>query len=83
MVISEVKSLSRVRLFVTPWTVAHKAPLFMEFSRREYWSTLPFPPPKALPTPGIKPGSPTLQADSLPFESPGKLYFNFKNNKIK
>ena len=42
----KVKSLSRVRLFVTPWTVAHQAPLSMGFSRQEYWSGLPFPSPK-------------------------------------
>ena len=41
--VSEVKSLSRVRLFVTPWTVAHQASLSMEFSRHEYWSGLPLP----------------------------------------
>ena len=41
----KVKSLSHVRLFVTPWTVAHQAPLSMEFSRQEYWSVLPFPSP--------------------------------------
>jgi len=39
------KSLSRVRLFVTPWTVAHQAPPSMEFSRQEYWSGFPFPSP--------------------------------------
>ena len=49
--------------FVTPWTIAHQAPLSMEFSRPEYWSGLPFPSPRDLPDPGIKPGSPTLQAD--------------------
>ena len=43
-----VKSLSRVRLFVTPWTVAHQAPPSMEFSRQEYWSGLPFPSPSPL-----------------------------------
>ena len=53
-----VKSLSRVRLFVTPWTVAHQAPPSMEFSRQEYWSGLPFPSPGDLPNPGIKPRSP-------------------------
>jgi len=58
--------LSRVWLFVTPWTVAHQAPLSMEFSRQEYWSGLPFPSPEDLPNPGIKPRSPALQADSLP-----------------
>ena len=45
----------------------------MEFSRQEYWSGLPFPSPRDLPKPGIKPGSPTLQADSLPSDPPGKL----------
>ena len=50
----EVKSLSPVRLFATPWTVAHQAPLSMGFSRHEYWSGLPFPPPGDLPDPGIR-----------------------------
>ena len=49
-----------------------QAPLSMEFSRQEYWSELPFPSPTDLPVPGIKPGSPTLQADSLPSEPPEK-----------
>ena len=57
---SEVKSLSRVRLFVIPWTVAYRAPPSMGFSRQEYWSGLPFPSPGELPNPGIKPGSPAL-----------------------
>ena len=65
-----VKSLSMVQLFVTPWTIAHQASLSMEFSRQEYWSGLPFPSPVDLPDPGIKPGSPALQADSLPSEPP-------------
>ena len=65
-------SLSCVRLFVTPWTVAHQAPLSMGFSRQEYWSGLPFLSPRDLPNPGIKPGSPALQADALPSEPPGK-----------
>ena len=56
----EVKSLSRVRLFATPWTVAHQAPLSMRFSRQEYWSGLPFPSPGDLPDPGTEPGSPAL-----------------------
>ena len=47
--------LSRVRLFVTPWTIAHQAPLSMGFSRQEYWSGLPFPPPGDLPDSGIEP----------------------------
>ena len=45
----------------------------MELSRQGYWSGLPFPSPGDLPDPGIEPGSPTLQADSLPSEPPGKL----------
>ena len=67
----KVKSLSRVQLFETPWTVAYQAPLSMEFSRQEYWSGLPFPSPGDLPNPGIEPRSPTLQADTLPSEPPG------------
>ena len=51
------KSLSHVRLFVTPWTVAHQAPLSMGFSRQEYWSRLPCSPPGDLPDPVIKPAS--------------------------
>ena len=68
----KVKLLSRVRLFATPWTVAHPAPPPMGFSRQEYWSGLPFPSPGNLPDPGIKPRSPTLQADALTSELPGK-----------
>ena len=55
-----VKLLSRVRLFATPWTVAHQAPPSMGFSRQKYWSGLPLPSPGDLPNPGIHPGSPTL-----------------------
>ena len=65
-------SLSRVRLFVTPWTVAHQMPLSIEFFRQEYWSGLPCPPPGDLPNPEIEPRSPTLQVDSLLSEPPGK-----------
>ena len=71
----EVKLLSRVQLFATPWTVAYHAPPSMEFSRQEYWSGLPFPSPGDLPNPGIKPGSSSLQVDALPSEPPGKPYF--------
>ena len=67
-----MKSLSRVRLFVTPWTVAHQAPPSMGFSGQEYWSGLPFPSPGDLPDPGIEPRSPSLQADALTSEPPGK-----------
>ena len=63
-----VKSLSRVQLFATPWTVACQAPQSMGFSRQGYWSRLPFLPPGDLPGPGTEPGSPALQADSLPTE---------------
>ena len=69
----KVKSLSRVQLFVTPWTVAYQALPYMGFSRQEYWSGVPFPSPGDLPNPGIEPGSPALQADALPSEPPGKL----------
>ena len=51
-----------------PWTIACQAPLFMGFSRQEYWNGLPFPSSGHLPDPGIEPGSPVLQADDLPTE---------------
>ena len=79
-----MQSLNRVQLFVTPWTVAHQAPLSMEFSRQEYRSGLPFPPPRDLPDPGTKPTSPVspeLQADSLLLSyrvSPHRILFDFK-----
>ena len=59
--------------FVTPWTVAHRAPLSMRFPKQEYWNGLPVPSPGDLPGPGIKPTSPALKLDSLPpsyLESP-------------
>ena len=65
------ESLSHVWLFATPWTVAQQAPLSMGFSRQEYWSGLPCPPPGGLPNQGIQPRSPLLQLDSLPSEPPG------------
>ena len=74
MVKVKVKSLSRVRLFATPWTVAYQASPSMGFSRQEYWSGLPFPSPGDLPHPGIEPGSPALEADTLTSEPPGKLW---------
>ena len=67
---------SHVRFFATPPT-AHWAPLPMGFSRKEYWIGLPFPPPGDLPDPGIEPGSPALQADSLPSKPPGKPFTSF------
>ena len=57
-----------------PWTVAYQAPLSMGFSRQEYWSGLPFPSPGDLPYPGIKPGSPALEADALPSEPQGSPF---------
>ena len=66
------RSLSRVRLFATPRTIACQAPLSMGFSRQKCWSELLFPSPGDLPNPGIEPGSPALQADTLPSEPPGK-----------
>ena len=68
----QLKSLSRVQLFATPWTVAYQAPLSMGFSRQECWSGLPFPSPGDLSNPGIEPTSPSLQADALASEAPGK-----------
>ena len=61
------------------WTVAYQAPLSMGFSRQEHWGDLPFPPPGDLLDPGIKPGSPALQADSLPTELPGKPKVSCRN----
>ena len=68
----KVKSLSRIRLFVTPWTIACQASPSMRFSRQEHWSGLPLPSPGYLPDPGIETGSPAPQADSWPSEPPGK-----------
>ena len=62
----------RVRLFETPWTVAHQAPLSVGFSRQEYWSGLPCPSPRDFLNPGIEPGSPAWQADSLPLSHQGR-----------
>ena len=67
----KVKSLSCVRLFVTPWTVAYQPPPPMGFSRQEYWSGLPFSSPGDLLDPGIKHRSPALWADALLSEPPG------------
>ena len=67
-----VKSLSHVRLFATPWTVARQVPLSMGFSRQEYWNGLPFPPPEDLPNPGTEPSSPALAGGFFTAEPPGK-----------
>ena len=68
----EVKSLSRVRLFATPWTVAYQAPPAMGFSRQEYWSGLPFLSPGDLPDPGIDPGLLNCRQTLLPSQPIGK-----------
>ena len=66
------ESFSHVRLFVTPWSVAGQVPLFVGFSRQEYWSGLSLLSPGDLPNPGIEPESPALQIDSLLSGPPGK-----------
>ena len=58
---------------MTPWTVAHKVPLSVEFSGQEYWSGLPFPSPEDLPDLGIKPMSPALAGEFFITETPGNL----------
>ena len=67
---------------MTPWTVAHQAPLSMGFSRQEYWSRYAFPSPKDLPNPRIEPRSPVLQADSLLYEPPGKPMVGSTTHKV-
>ena len=66
------QSLSHIQLFVTPWTVAHQAPLSMGFPRQEYWSGLPFPTRGHLPDPGIEPGSSARAGRFLTTAPPGK-----------
>ena len=63
--VAAVLLLNQVRLFLTSWTVAPQAPLFMGFPRQEYWSELPFPSPRDLPNTGTEPMSPAWQVDSL------------------
>ena len=77
-----MKSLSRVPLFATPWTVAHQAPQSMEFSRQEYLSGLPFPSPGDLPNPGIEPRSAALQADALPSEPEVAFFYIYISKYI-
>ena len=62
---------SNVQLYATLWTATHRAPLSMGFSRQEYWSRLPCPPPEDLPNPGTEPASSALQVASLPTDPPG------------
>ena len=64
--------LSHVQLTVTPWTVAHQAPLSVGILQARILGGLPFPPPGDLPDPGIEPRSPALLADALPSEPSGK-----------
>ena len=72
--------------FVTPWTIAHQAPLSMGFPRQDYWSGLPFLSPGDLPDPGIEPMSSALQADFfLPLSHLGSMKaldinYNMKDN---
>ena len=72
---------------MTPWTVAHQTPLFMGFSRQEHWSGLPFPSPGGLLNLKVEPGSPVLQADSLPTELQGKplnkAYYKARQSELK
>ena len=79
--------ISRVTLLqsliiVNLWTVAHQAPPSMGFSRQEYWSGLPLPSPGGLPDPGIEPRSPTLQADALTSEPPGKPILSYTFDQL-
>ena len=70
----KVKWLSRVRFFVTPWTVAYQAPPTRAFSRQEYWSGLPFPSPGDLPDPGIEPWSPAFRQTVYRLSHQGSLF---------
>ena len=73
---AKCKLPSSILLFAASWTIQS-----MEFSRPEYWSGQPFSSPRYLPNPGIKPGSPTLQVDSLPTKLSGKFQVNSKGTK--
>ena len=87
---SVLSRFSHVQLFATPWTVASQAPLFMGFSRQKYWNGLLYPPPGALPDPGVEPTSPVSpawQEDSLPLNHLGSppcysLVINGKGGNI-
>ena len=79
----EIKSLSPVQLFATPWTVAYQAPPSMGFSRQECWGGLSFSSPGDLPGPGIEHRSPALQAHTLPSEPPGKPLAKCKSVSLK
>ena len=77
------QSLSRVQVFVTPWTVAHQATLSMGFPRQEHWSGLPFPPLGDLRDPWIKPVSSALAGEFFTTEPPGKPLANVIANFYK
>ena len=69
---THAKLLGYIQLFTTRWTIAHQAPVPLEFSQQEYWSGLPFPSSRDLPDPRIESWSPALQAESLPSEPLGE-----------
>ena len=84
MCASVLNHFSCIRLFATPWTVVYQAPLSTGFSRQEYWSGLPCPPPGDLPNLGIEPMSPmgpTLQVDSLPLSHLGSPIYKANISK--
>ena len=73
---------AQLRLFVTPWTVAHQAALSVGFARQEYWSGFPSSSPGHLPDPEIEPRTSTMQADALPSEPPGKPQASLRDPEI-
>ena len=74
----ESESISRLLglALVTPWVIARQVPLSVESSRKEYWSELPLSSPGNLSDPGIEPGSPAFEVDSLPSKPPGKPWLD-------
>ena len=78
-----VKLLSRVHLFVTPWTADSQAPLSMGFSREEYWTGLPCPPPGDLPDRGIETKSPMSPALAGGFFTTSATWEAQRENKVK
>ena len=80
----KVKSLSRVRLFETPWTVAYQASPSTGFSRKEYWSGLPFPSPGDVPDSGLELMSPVLAGGFFTAEPPGNSqFFKMRNLTLR
>ena len=79
------RRFSSVRLLATPWTIAHQAPQPVAFSRQEYWSGLPGPPPGDLPNPGIEPASltsPALPGGFFSTGPPGKPFYPLLGKKL-